>query len=73
MQDDPNCGTNPSKSPMKSINFLLPVHQFQTLKVYATCKSITLRELCYTVINSWMEQNENEIYETIDIKGIKRD
>jgi hypothetical protein len=60
---------NQQRPAMKSVNFLLPVQKFQKLKVYTTCKSITLRELCADIINAWMEQNEEEICKAIDING----
>lgn len=64
--------SNDQRPAMKSVNFLLPVQKFQKLKVYTTCKSITLRELCADIINSWMEQNEDEICSTIDIQNLNR-
>lgn len=52
---------SPPQRPLKSVNFLMSEEEFKIVKVYATCKSITIRDLVGGIIRDWMKENRETI------------
>jgi hypothetical protein len=53
------------KSSMRSINFSVPEPDFKTLKIYAACKAVPLKELVAGIVKNWISSNGEDIQQTV--------